>query len=495
MGVLSFWSASPAPAKSTPSDTAGDREQDPRAEQVQPKSSGEVVPAPAQTESATLAVSASAKDVALPDSPPQVAPGTPPQPASSEPPATSSPAPTTDLTSSPSANVTQAPSEPAAVTSPSLSSAPTPQPVHYSPKAKPHPPPADSRRFSFRGLTLFGGARVDHRQQLSAVDERSKKDKAAEAYTKYSVKQSSSDRRAKESALVVRSLIVGPSSITPSSAMVKAVTKPQVKKVKAQLLEPKSANRVIAQLRQLPLTEGPLASGPSKSDSRAKNHGPIHAVCLPYSDTEAQERHFSRLSKDTSVEPNIPSVMAGNIESVTSAFKNVQLVNLLAKGGLDMGISSPVGSPTEGILSGALPSPETVIDGITQITPQLMNLGFATGKAIVPDHTGVYPPTDRMSVITYWWGLEVVLPEASMHYLSNVPSISHSVLNFLSALALVNNGVAEILPFVRYISSYIDFEWSSIQKQDRGEGVVCAATWIMPAAMVPRPWDFAPSPP
>jgi hypothetical protein len=54
-----------------------------------------------------------------------------------------------------------------------------------------------------------------------------------------------------------------------------------------------------------------------------------------------------------------------------------------------------------------------------QITPQLMALGYATGKACLPDHTGacmrsllntalshifsltgVYPPTDRISVLT-----------------------------------------------------------------------------------------------
>ncbi|KZT26845.1 hypothetical protein NEOLEDRAFT_1177422 [Neolentinus lepideus HHB14362 ss-1] len=479
MGVLSFWSST-----SSKSETTGDKKQDSATAQEQPKPSAELESTLAKTEIATLAVSVSAKDVALPDSPPQVAPDTPSQPTLSELVATSSSAPTSAASAAPAA------STPATTAFPS-SVAPTPELAHDSQKAKSNS--LDNRRFSFRGLALFGG-RVDHKQQLSTIDERLKKDRAAEAYTKYSVKQSSSDRRAKESALVVRSLIVGPSSITPSSAMVKAVTKPQVKKVKAQLLEPKSANKVIAQLRQLPLAEGPLANGPSKSEPRIKSHGPIHAVCLPCTDIEAQERHFSRLSKDTTVEPNMPSVAAGTIEIVTATFNDLHLVNLLTKGGMDMGISSTIGSPTEGILSGALPSAEAVIDGITQITPQLMNLGFATGKAVVPDHTGVYPPTDRISVITYWWGLELVLPEASMHNLSNVPSISHSVLNFLSALALLNNGVAEILPFIRYISSYVDFEWSSIQKQDRGEGVVCAATWIMPAAMVPRPWDFPPPP-
>jgi len=123
-----------------------------------------------------------------------------------------------------------------------------------------------------------------------------------------------------------------------------------------------------------------------------------------------------------------------------------------------------------------------------------MALGYATGQAIKPDHSGIYPPTDRMSVLTYWWGLELLLPPPSLVYLGDAQSISGAVMNFLSAVSLINNGVREILPFVRYISQFIDFEFSTIKKQDKGQGVVCAATWIMPAAMVPRPWDF-PTPP
>ena len=50
-------------------------------------------------------------------------------------------------------------------------------------------------------------------------------------------------------------------------------------------------------------------------------------------------------------------------------------------------------------------------------------------------------------------------------------------MNFLSALALINEGVREILPFIRYISQYVDFEFNAIRGQDKGKGVVCAATW------------------
>jgi len=147
-----------------------------------------------------------------------------------------------------------------------------------------------------------------------------------------------------------------------------------------------------------------------------------------------------------------------------------------------------------GLLAGALPTAETVMNGIVQITPQLMALGYATGKTIIPDHHGIYPPTDRISILTYWWGMEVLLPTPTLAYLSRAQSISGTVINFLTALGVMYEGVREILPFVRYFSQYIDFEFNAIKAQDRGEGVVCASTWIMPAAIVPRPWDFADPP-
>lgn len=59
----------------------------------------------------------------------------------------------------------------------------------------------------------------------------------------------------------------------------------------------------------------------------------------------------------------------------------------------------------------------------------------------------------------------------------NVPSVSHAIINFLTALSMVDGGVREILPFVRYISQYIDSEYNLIKGEDEGRGVVCAATW------------------
>jgi len=64
-------------------------------------------------------------------------------------------------------------------------------------------------------------------------------------------------------------------------------------------------------------------------------------------------------------------------------------------------------------------------------------------------------------------------------FLQNAKSIAGTVMNLLSALALVNNGVREILPFIRYVSQFLDFEFNAIKSQDKGNGVVCAATWSL----------------
>lgn len=49
------------------------------------------------------------------------------------------------------------------------------------------------------------------------------------------------------------------------------------------------------------------------------------------------------------------------------------------------GLGQPEGG--QGILSSALPMPETVIEGVERITTELMAFGYArTGKAAMTDH-------------------------------------------------------------------------------------------------------------
>jgi len=359
----------------------------------------------------------------------------------------------------------------------------TPLPATVRPVGK-----SDSRRWSLQHVV-----RQVRKPALTATEEHEKRTQAAVAAARraaHAPKLSSSDRRARHNASVVRNLIIGPEGISLGSKP--AFSKNDVSKTRAALLEPREANKLIANLRTLPPADAPGSAAP------------IHAVCLPLTEAQAEELHFRRLKMDQAsqgtvvtrdFDPNAAAsapatVVSASLDSISDALRDLNLVSLVESP--DFGLGQPGNG--NGILAGALPTAETIVNGVVQITPQLMSLGYATGKAIIPNHTGVYPPTDRMSVLTYWWGLELVMPPPTIAYLSQSQSISHTVMNFLSALALVNGGVREILPFVRYISQFVDFEFSAIKQADRGKGVVCAATWIMPAAMVPRPWDF-PSPP
>ncbi|KAH7108121.1 hypothetical protein BKA62DRAFT_7648 [Auriculariales sp. MPI-PUGE-AT-0066] len=314
-----------------------------------------------------------------------------------------------------------------------------------------------------------------------------------------------SERKAEAAAIDVRTLIIGPD---PESSKAKPLSKSEVNKLKGMLLEPKSAGKVIQRLRNLPV---PQAQRPSVITRDALQHsaapeadvaraalasapapvkqGPIHAVCLDCTDREADEIHFSQL---TPTPYFAPSFAVTDPAAAFPVLRNMHIISLLRAP--DFGLGHPIGSPEAGILSGSVPTPAVIANGILQLSQQLVALGYASGATISADHTGVYPPLDRMSVLTYWWGLEVCLPKASIQFLANAKSVQNTVLNVLTALSTFNTGVREILPFIRYISQFVDFEWSAIQGQDKGQGVVCAATWVMPAALVPRPWDFAAPP-
>ncbi|GAA5906783.1 uncharacterized protein JCM6883_005689 [Sporobolomyces salmoneus] len=70
----------------------------------------------------------------------------------------------------------------------------------------------------------------------------------------------------------------------------------------------------------------------------------------------------------------------------------------------------------------------------------------------------VVAPAESVGLFLYWWGYEIT---------------------------------PEIAPFIRYISNFVDMEYAAIQSQNKGgKGVVLAATWLLPVALVPRPWDL-----
>lgn len=118
-------------------------------------------------------------------------------------------------------------------------------------------------------------------------------------------------------------------------------------------------------------------------------------------------------------------------------------------------------------------------------------LAAVSGTAIraSQDMSSIHPPLDRMAIFVHWWGFEITLPKASMAYLGTAHSISGAFLSFLQTMAM-GGGVPELLPFIKYISTFMEVEYKAIQAQDRGNGVCIAGTWFMPLALVPRPWDY-----
>ncbi|KAG8734524.1 hypothetical protein FRC11_000012 [Ceratobasidium sp. 423] len=297
------------------------------------------------------------------------------------------------------------------------------------------------------------------------------------------------DRQAVQSALSLRTLIIGPAALDAKEKNKKgneskASAVVVLRKVNQQLLVPDEANRVIAALRELPPPDLPPATARTvetvrkktgwvfgrashedeREESLKESPGtvamPIHGCCLDITDEEAEEKHFSKLTGSAFVgsaagtEANANTGSA-DLSSLVPMLKNLRLVNLQASpdlssvnaASLSARMSAPdlgFGRNADGPLAGSVPTPGSLVDGMEKVGQTLMSLG--------------------------------------------------ALLNFLTAFALFSNGVREMLPFIRYIAQFIDFEWNTIKAQDKGRGVVCAATWVMPAALVPRPWDFVDPP-
>lgn len=262
------------------------------------------------------------------------------------------------------------------------------------------------RRFSFRSFGFVRKESAEQKPTLSSLREQQRREHAIEASAKRAqkVQLSRSDKRAKKSALIVRSLIVGPTSASPQ--ITPAVAKPQLNKIKSQLMETKSANKLITELRGLPAFEHPSTT----------HNSPIHAVCLEHTDEEEHNLYFAKLSSDASDDINTQAFSLPGIgtERLANIFKEVRVIDLVKAP--DLGLGQPGNG--DGLLAGAVPTAGTVIDGVKRITPELMALGYATSRAFLPDHSGnlneyllrslvtqvdllgIYPPTDRMSVLT-----------------------------------------------------------------------------------------------
>ncbi|CAL1716161.1 unnamed protein product [Somion occarium] len=104
-----------------------------------------------------------------------------------------------------------------------------------------------SRRFSWKLPFLSGSARHEAgTPTLSAVAEHDRKRHGRDDFEKYEKNLSRSEKRADESAIIIRTLIVGPSGIVPISAKTKPLSEAKLAKVKSELVRPKSANKGVS---------------------------------------------------------------------------------------------------------------------------------------------------------------------------------------------------------------------------------------------------------
>jgi len=243
------------------------------------------------------------------------------------------------------------------------------------------------RRFSLRSFSFVRkDIAVGDKPMLSVTREHELRENASAARLLKKAQLSKSQKKAQQSALAVRDIIIGPPPNVVAPRISPAFAKPQLSKIKSQLLDPKSAKQVIAHLKQLPLNDGSVIG------DGQHGHGPIHAVCLEHTDAEEHLLHFANLAppdKERSLSaPDfiVPAISSAPLDAVSRMFNEMQIVNLITSP--DFGLGQP--GSGDGILAGALPTPETVIGGIKQITPELMALGFATSKAITPDHSSVF---------------------------------------------------------------------------------------------------------
>lgn len=301
--------------------------------------------------------------------------------------------------------------------------------------------PKRARRISFRSFSFAHGLQKQHHPTPAHISHQRQENKESEVELALTKKKLVSHRDAKKvdkTAFALRNLILGPIIAAPEpstskpknpAVKVKPVGQETLARANGQLLAPKQANKVIAKLRTLPVPEAPELPGAQYLDHKAHSHaeGPIHAVCLDCTESEADKFHFAQLAAAPEVNvrtfkrPSSPSrareappspspapasselklgeqysIASADLSTLVPMLQSLRLITLVSSP--DFGFGQPVGG--DGPLAGAVPSAGVFGNGLQEITGQLLALGFATSKAVFPDHSGVYPPMDRMSILT-----------------------------------------------------------------------------------------------
>ncbi|KAF9181967.1 hypothetical protein BGZ51_005044 [Haplosporangium sp. Z 767] len=175
---------------------------------------------------------------------------------------------------------------------------------------------------------------------------------------------------------------------------------------------------------------------------------------------------------------------------------------------VESGVEAETGAETDATKNSEVSSPETSNDSKTETDKGTISKTTTSSKTVTPavaDKSvlvstlnsikkqmlalGKAPPRNVISAYTYWWGYEIYVPHKCMSKLQRVTNTSQLFFGFLSGAVAGIPGLAALVPLSRIISAWVGFQWAVIQAQDLGKGVVLSATWVLPVALAPRPWD------
>lgn len=80
-------------------------------------------------------------------------------------------------------------------------------------------------------------------------------------------------------------------------------------------------------------------------------------------------------------------------------------------------------------------------------------------------------PTALWDVLTKfcadWWGYEIALPPPTIKVLGKAHSVSSTFFTFFTAFVIAG-GAPELMPYLNYLSTFIDMEFAAIRAQDKG---------------------------
>lgn len=255
----------------------------------------------------------------------------------------------------------------------------------------------------------------------------------------------------------------------------------------ASLEDPKEAPKIIQELKKLDITfppDGsatrPPASKPrpigsdvngqapsaipahdalGNSHSATSRQPPLKAVCLECGDSEvagkAHQEHPPEALPSTTSDSTVNELVA-----VDPKLDETAMLSVTGSDGRERSIDvtdpkegygekqqqqqqQPTTAPGTSLLTsryravenlttamsdGGLPTPGKVVGRVLSSTGFFNTLAGMTGRII--EYTGAHddivlqPPKDRMSVLIYWWGYELVLPPPSLAYLATANSVA-----------------------------------------------------------------------